>query len=305
MDFLFFLEGIRTPALNVIMEVITFLGYETFFMVFALFMHWCVDKRRGYYLLTTGFFGILINQFLKLLFRIPRPWILDENFTIVESARDEAIGYSFPSGHTQNITGIMGSVIATTKKNAVRILGVVIILLVAFSRMYLGVHTPKDVITSLVLGAVLVFALYPFFKSDELLEKAMPYISLAGILISGAYIAFLEFYPFPADIDAKNLSEGIEAGYKIFGAGLAMTLSFFLEKKYINFKTKATPLGQVLKLVLGLCLTLGLKGVLEPAFAIFGLFGKGLEYAFVVLFAATVWPMTFKFFENIGKSKNA
>lgn len=87
MKVLYALESIRTPWLDTVMAAITHLGEETVFMVAALFVFWCVSKRHGYYLLAIGFAGTVLNQFLKLLFRIPRPWVLDSDFTIVESAR--------------------------------------------------------------------------------------------------------------------------------------------------------------------------------------------------------------------------
>ena len=102
MGVLYALESIRTPALDKIMSVITLLGGELFFMVIAVTVFWCVSKREGYYLMIVGFFGTVINQFLKILCCVPRPWVKDPGFTIVESARAEATGYSFPSGHTQN-----------------------------------------------------------------------------------------------------------------------------------------------------------------------------------------------------------
>lgn len=86
MKVLYALESIRTPWLDTVMAAITHLGEETVFMVAALFVFWCVSKRHGYYLLAIGFAGTVLNQFLKLLFRIPRPWVLDSDFTIVESA---------------------------------------------------------------------------------------------------------------------------------------------------------------------------------------------------------------------------
>ena len=54
MDLLYWFESIRHPVLDVFMSLITHLGEETFFMVGALFVFWCVDKRRGYYLLCVG-----------------------------------------------------------------------------------------------------------------------------------------------------------------------------------------------------------------------------------------------------------
>ena len=97
MKFLYFLESIRNPFLDKLFSVITMLGEETVFLAIAIIVFWCFSKRQGYYFMTVGFFGILCNQFLKLICRIPRPWVRDPNFTIVEAARAEATGYSFPA----------------------------------------------------------------------------------------------------------------------------------------------------------------------------------------------------------------
>ena len=92
MQFLYFLEGLRSPALDAVFRVITELGGETVYMALAIAVYWCVSKGLGCYILTTGFVGTIANQFLKLCFRIPRPWVLDPDFTIVESARRRSAG---------------------------------------------------------------------------------------------------------------------------------------------------------------------------------------------------------------------
>lgn len=152
MGVLYALESIRTPALDKIMSVITLLGGELFFMVIAVTAFWCVSKREGYYLMIVGFFGTVINQFLKILCCVPRPWIKDPDFTIVESARAEATGYSFPSGHTQNAVATYGGIARYTRRGWLRAVLVVLTVLIAFSRMYLGVHTPLDVGVSFQIG---------------------------------------------------------------------------------------------------------------------------------------------------------
>ena len=108
MDILYALEKIRTPFWNGVMSAVTQLGGEVIFIVAAVVVFWCVSKWEGYYLMTIAFCGTVLNQFLKLVCRVPRPWVRDPNFTIVESARAEATGYSFPSGHTQNAIGLFG-----------------------------------------------------------------------------------------------------------------------------------------------------------------------------------------------------
>ena len=159
MEFLSFLESLRTPWLDAVMRVVTLLGSEALFLTLALFVFWCTDKRDGYYLLMTGFAGITLNMFLKITCRIPRPWVRNPSLTVVEGAKAGAGGYSFPSGHTQNITATLGVVAVTQRRRWVRILCPAVVLLVAFSRMYLGVHTPADVLTAMATSALLVLAL--------------------------------------------------------------------------------------------------------------------------------------------------
>ena len=135
MSFLYWLESIRCPFLDVVMQAFTCFGEELAFLLLALTIFWCVSKEEGYYLLFVGFFGTVLNQFLKLLCRIPRPWVRDPSFTIVESARSGAGGYSFPSGHTQNAVGTLGGIARWHKNRALRIVCIVLAALTAFSRM--------------------------------------------------------------------------------------------------------------------------------------------------------------------------
>ena len=138
MEFLYFLQKIRIPVVDEIMLLVTRLGEETAFLVLALFFFWCVDKRKGYFIMTVGFIGTMVSQFMKLLFRIPRPWVLDENFTVVGDAKEAATGYSFPSGHSQSAVGTLGAIAASSKERWLKIVTIVLAVLVPFSRMYLG-----------------------------------------------------------------------------------------------------------------------------------------------------------------------
>ena len=133
MGLLYLLEKIRFPLLNDLMLLITRLGEETAFLVLALIVFWCVDKRRGYYVMAVGFMGTMINQVLKLAFAVPRPWDLDPNFTILEKAREAASGYSFPSGHTSTAVGTFGAIAATEKRRWIRIVCISLAVLVGFS----------------------------------------------------------------------------------------------------------------------------------------------------------------------------
>lgn len=307
MDVLRFLESIRLPALDTLMQLITEGGGELVFMVLAITVFWCIDKRCGYYIFTVGFFGTIINQFLKLAFRIPRPWVLDPNFTIVESARAGATGYSFPSGHTQNAVGTFGGLARYTKKRWVRVVCIVLAVLIPFSRMYLGVHTPLDVVVSVLVALVLLFAFYPLFSSDERQSRAMWYVLAAVIVLAAAYLAFVLVYAFPADIDADNLAEGTKTAFTMAGAVLGLLAVYAADRYKLQFDTKAPLLGQILKLVLGLALLVAIKaGLKAPLHALFGgYFADLVRYFLMVLFAGCVWPLTFGFFARVGRKKNA
>lgn len=263
MSFLYWLESIRCPFLDAVMQAFTCFGEELAFLLLALTIFWCVSKEEGYYLLFVGFFGTVLNQFLKLLCRIPRPWVRDPDFTIVESARSGAGGYSFPSGHTQNAVGTLGGIARWHKNRALRIVCIVLAALTAFSRMYLGVHTPLDVSVAAVTAVVLIFVIYPIVRSAAEDPKKMAVL-------------------------------------------LGFCVGYTLERKYIRFETKAVWWAQVLKVLGGAALLLAVKQGLKLLFAAVGFTWIGthaIRYFFVVLLAATVWPLTFRWFARLGRKQ--
>ena len=304
MELLYALESIRTPFLDKLMGLVTNLGGEAVFIVAAIVVFWCLSKSCGYYMMTVGFAGTIINQFLKLWFRIPRPWVKDPNFTIVESARAEATGYSFPSGHTQNAFAVFGAPARFFKNTALRIVFILLIALTAFSRMYVGVHTPLDVGVSLIVGTILVFVIYPFFRDMDKSPKNVYIIFGIFIVLAAVFVAFVELYDFPADIDAENYASGLKNAYMILFCAIGLMLTFFIDTKYVHFHTQAVWWAQIIKVVVGLAILLALKSVLKaPLLALFGghSVAHGVRYFIVILFAGIVWPMTFKFFAKLGK----
>lgn len=303
MGLLYFFENIRVPVLNEFMLAVTTLGEETAFLVIALVLFWCVDKYVGYYTLSVGFIGTIANQFMKLWFRIPRPWVVDENFTILEQAREEADGYSFPSGHTQSAVGTFGCIAATTKNKKICVGAIVIAALVALSRMYIGVHTPLDVGVSIVFAVILIAALRPVVLGNH--KKWMPLLLGGMILVAIGYICYVELYPFPADIDAHNYQSGLEAAYTLFGALIGLVIVYIVDEKWLNFSVKAVWWAQILKVVIGLVLVLivksGTKGLLNMLFG--ELPGRAIRYALIVIVAGIVWPLSFRWFAKLGSKE--
>lgn len=304
MEFLYLLESIRMPGLNEFMLLVTRLGEETAFLVAALIVFWCVDKRHGYYLMTVGFIGTMANQFMKLWFRVPRPWVLDENFTILEQAREAASGYSFPSGHSQSSVGTFGAIAATAKTKWVKWICVAICVLVPLSRMYIGVHTPSDVL----VGAGMALILVGLLKKPivEHTDKSMKPLIALMLAIAVGQLLFVEKYPFPADVDVHNLESGVKNAYTLIGCILGVAVIYVLEKKYVNFETKAVWWAQILKAVLGLAVVLAVKeGMRAPLDNLFSghLAARAVRYFLIVAVAGGVWPLTFRWFSKLGVKK--
>ena len=308
MSFLYFLEGLRNPVCDFLFSLITLCGEETVFMAIGMIVFWCVNKYKGYYLLCVGFIGTVINQFLKILCRVPRPWVKDPNFTIVESAREAASGYSFPSGHTQTSVGLFGGIARMSKSTALRVGMIVLAALVALSRMYLGVHTPADVLVSLGIATLLVFVAYPLFKKAEKSPKVMYAILFTFLGVMIAYVCFVMLFPFPEEVyhvDAvHNLNSARKNGFTLLGCAVGLLATYTVDLKWTRFDTKAVWWAQILKVVGGLALVVAVKSLLKsPLEMLFvnEFVARSVRYFLMVVMGGILWPMTFKLFARLGK----
>ena len=300
MEVLYWFERIRVPGLNELMLALTRLGEEMTFLVLALIVFWCVDKKKGYLVMSVGFLGIMANQFMKLAFRIPRPWELDPDFTILERAREAAAGYSFPSGHTTVAVAAFVSVAVTARKKITAVLCVLLALMVGVSRMYLGVHTPADVLAGALTSLILILLLQRIPWS----EMGMGILVNVMTLIALGLLAFVSFFPFPADVDAQNLDSGIKNAYTMIGCMTGVLVVYYVEKKYVNFTTLAVWWAQILKVILGLILVLAVKeGLRIPLEMLIGAEypARALRYFLVVVTAGVLWPMSFRWFYRLGR----
>lgn len=303
MEFLYLLEKIRVPVLNELLLAITVLGEETAFLMIGLVVFWCIGKRQGYYLMTVGLAGTVSSQLMKIICRVPRPWVLDGNFTILEAAREGAGGYSFPSGHTQTAVGTFGSVVVFARKKWIAIACVVLAALVGFSRMYIGVHTPADVLAGALLSIVLIALFYPWMLG----ETDRTYFGLISLaVLSVIYLLYMELTVFPADIDPHNYESAMKNAYTLIGCSAALLIVYPVEKRYINYSEKAVWWAQILKITLGLLVVLAVKeGLRSPLELLLGghLAARAVRYFLIVITAGLIWPLSFRFFAKIGNKK--
>ena len=311
MAFLKALESMRFPFLDGLMQTFTFLGEETVFMVLALVLFWCVDKWKGYYLLSAGFLGTILSQAMKLICRVPRPWVRDPGFTVVESAKAGATGYSFPSGHTQGATCSFGGIARMTKRTWLRWAMAGLIVLIGFSRMYLGAHYPSDVGVGLLVGLAVVLILYPILQRAKDNVRVMYGFLGVMLLLSLGYLLFVRFVKFPADayeIDVNtktsNYVNALKNAWSLLGSLLGMIAAFTVDQK-TKFSEQAPLPGQICKVVLGLAILFGIRVGLKSLFGMISdaLFWDALRYFAMVFFIGGVWPLSFPFWAKLGAKK--
>lgn len=180
-------------------------------------------------------------------------------------------------------------------------------LLIPFTRMYLGVHTPWDVGVSIVIALTLICILWPLFCEFGHQRKLM--YPLMGVLsvFAVAFLLFVTLYNFPSDIDAANYESAVKNAYKFLGCTLGMWVIYEVDARFIRFDTKTAKWwAQIIKLAVGFGLLLV---VMEGSKPLFNLIFKGnyiayaIRYFCTVLFAGAVWPLTFKWFAKLGVKK--
>ena len=198
MEFLRLLVNLRTPFLDALFGTITYLGDETLFMIVAMVFFWCVEKRKGYFLLFTGFCGTLINQFLKMLFCVPRPWLIDPSFPIVENARAAATGYSFPSGHTQNITGTFGGIARFTGRRWLRACAIAVARAIPGTLLYETLGAPADPSGAVRIGHPSgVMTMFPYM--DDPTKANFNTIDLSGVAVQRTARRIMDGYIYIRD----------------------------------------------------------------------------------------------------------
>ena len=307
MTVLYWLESIRNGFLDTFFSLITLFGEETLVVVIAMILFWCFDKKQGYFLFFVSFFGTVCNLFLKAWFRVPRPWVKDPAFTVVEAAKEGATGYSFPSGHTQSSVVLYSSIIRWNKQKWLRIFALSLCILVPFSRLYLGVHTLQDVLTSVGISLVLVLVGTPLFQKHCNKKGFMMGLLSFLLVCMVGLVLFLNFYSFPpAEANSPVMGHIRENAYTLLGCMLGLIVVYFADVYGSKFSTGGVWWVQLIKIAVGLLLVLGAKEL--PKSLLESLLPLGaarvVRYFFLVVVGGALWPFAFQYLNRLAKNDN-
>lgn len=264
------IQSIANPFLDGLFQFITMFGEEAILIPLIAVIYWAFNKRMGEFIAYASLTSVLVNGAIKDIFKAKRP--IGEPG--IRSLRVEtATGYSFPSGHTQVTASFWSAIAIYLKKNYMYGISGLIIVLVAISRLYLGVHYPKDVLFGAIFGILTSFITYKLFNK----------VNNKIALYFGTFIIFI-----PALLYAHSADF-----VKGMGTFLGFALGIYVEKKYVNFSVEGKSINKILRVVIGLAILILLKVGLKAVFPNKLVF-HFLRYFIIVFFGIGLYPAIFK-----------
>ena len=302
-EILLWLQNFRETTNNVLTPFMDWFSFAVItWLVFVPFIvYWCISKKAGLFLLTSLVFSRFLNGILKVTACAYRPYVRDAR---VIPAGHKPMSYSFPSGHTMWASPIFGglAVLAWKASKLFAWFCAAMIILAAFTRIYLGVHTPQDVICGSLAGLLSVWAAHKIMQHPD---HENLFLS-AGILLCIAGVAYTLMKSYPMDyVDGKLLVDPEKMMLDTFYAVGMMTgfiAGRIIERKYINFHVTGLTLKGVILAVIGLVpvyfIIFTFAGSYKWLYEVLSvLTDKGGRFVmgFVLLFwTVAVWPCVIK-----------
>jgi membrane-associated phospholipid phosphatase len=301
-----------SPALDSSMSFISFLGTIEFYLVIIPALYWLVDPKIAFRFLLILLAGDFLGSSLKLFLHQPRPYWLGG----VKAIGSDAF-YGLPSTHAFNSMGGWGFLAAKWRNRLFTIFAAILIFLIGYSRLYLGVHFPHDVLLGWLLGATL---LYLFLKFDDNISNYLGSLSLnrqifiaflasVGIAFAGFYVhATVSPFPDPASwatfsSEARNLANYFTLAGAFFGAAAGYALMRQSGPSLLS----GSPAKKLFAYLLGMIILLAIWQGLDILFA--SLAGdessRGYVFRYIRYAATTLWAtyLAPRFFARLGMAK--
>ena len=284
----------------------TWLGELNTAIVIMALIYWCVSKEFGSYFLMGWSGNRLVNGMLKVTVCAYRPWIRDARIVPYGNSITTATGYSFPSGHTMNAATVFcGGAVRRDIPGALRVVLGLLVLLVGFSRNYLGVHTPQDVLVGIVAGTLVMFLtmkLMQWIKTHS--EKDLLVVCIGvGLGILVAVYAAVKPYPVDTDAAGKVLVDGAKMAndtFKGVGWSVAFLTGWLLERRFVRFSTDITMMRRMMRLTFGLLSYYVVSLIFVPAVKdwISGAPGTFVSCYLQMFYVSFIFPWMLKHFEK-------
>lgn len=298
-QYLLFLQHARETlggVFNSFFLQISDLSSGMFVWLLACVVFWSVNKKVGGFLFLNVGFSRFFMQVLKLTFCVYRPWIRSAEILPIEKAS----GYSFPSGHTVTATANYGTLMERYRQSRpLCIFLALMILLTMFSRNYIGVHTPQDVVVALLLGIVVVLCgarVWEWLEAHPTRDYLLP---CAGVVLVTLFLVYISLKNYPLDyVNGKLLVDPRKMmidGYKDAGRLLGVAFGWFLERRFVRFSLDVPVARRVARAGFGVLLLLLYEGCAMPALtaSLASSWGYFVATFFELILLMVIYPLFF------------
>ena len=305
MDYLYFLQNLRLALPRFVSEFfqgITTLGESLFTVSFMAVIYWCINKKYGEFIILCSSFGYCFNQLLKLTFCIYRPWILDSRIVPYEKALPAAYGYSFPSGHTTSVTLNFGGAALCFKSFIFRIFCLLIVLCVAFSRNFLGVHSLQDVVIAFFNSLIILFLMKWLFDRFDLKDNKIANGIFTSLMLIFCilFLVYIKFKSYPMDyVDGNLLVDPLamqKGAFKSTGILIGCVLGTFIERHFIDFQISENIYKRLAEGIVGLSFIYVYIKYISKFFV--SILGTNIGYLIALiilgLFITAIYPLIMK-----------
>ena len=304
-DILLGLQDFRNGAGSCLADFLskmTYFGELNTIIIIMAIVYWAVSKEYGTFFLMGWSGNRLVNGFLKVTFCAYRPWIRDPRIIPYGNSMTTATGYSFPSGHTMNAATVYGG--GCLKKGLPKYLRIVLgilVALIAFSRIYLGVHTPQDILVGAGAGILVMFlTIYLMNWIKDHPEKQWLVLCIGIILaVIVALYAGLKTYPVDYDTEGNVLVDGkkmMNDTFKGVGYCIAFLIGWVLECRFVKFSTDIPIVQRIARIVIGILGYYIINLIISPLIkeCISGSVGTLITSFLQVFYVTFLFPLSWK-----------
>ncbi len=308
-DILLILQEFRNGAgacLTDFMTKMSFIGEMNTVLIITALIYWCADKEFGKYLLMGWSGNRVVNGLLKVTACVYRPWIRDVRIVPDKDALALATGYSFPSGHSMNAASLFGGgAIRKELSKGLRITLGIFVVLIAFSRIFLGVHTPQDILVGAGAGLLVMWLTGKLLAWVDKNPGKDILVACIGIAAAVAIAVFAAVKSYPMDYNEAGelLVDGAKMAndtYKGVGWCVGFLLGWILEKRFVGFSTDVPMITRITRLATGLLSYYAVSLILNPLLkSLIPGVGGTVTTCFIQMFYVTfVFPLCIKHFER-------
>jgi membrane-associated phospholipid phosphatase len=263
------------PQLLGLMRLLSAMGEEQFYLLVIPAVYWSIDKRIGRQLAFVFLLSAAINNTLKNIFRQPRPFWIDPDVQLFP-----AEGYGTPSGHVQHMTAILFLMAFWLRRSWIWPLVLLFVFLMAFSRVYLGVHFLIDTAAGFLIGLfTLGFFLilrHRFLTSynKRIMGQRMLGMAVIPFFLAVVYVTLMVILgppdlnaPWAAYIPAAELNGHEDVVSSVAGL-LGFGIGIVLESSRIRFRSDGRVWKRILRYLIGMAVTLAIWAGLRAAFPV-------------------------------------